>query len=651
MPALAALLVWAQLRSDALISRIVAPRLRDQLASGASRPLRILRACLLLLALTAAILALARPQKGYIEHEVRQDGRDIIIAMDVSKSMLATDLAPTRLERAKLFAYDLIKLVPGDRVGLIAFAGSAFLQTPLTQDRTALSAAIDELDTDIIPRGGTNIAEAIRLAQEAFGKGEGHTRALVILTDGEELEDDVLVAARKAEGIRIFTVGVGTPEGSLIPVRDAHGRQDFVRDQAGKPVTTKLDTAKLTEIARITGGFYTPLGADTANEIYRRGILEVERIERESLASRTPIERYQWPLGAAIASLVLWMLVGERRRRAGYQSLMRTVSGTTAAFVLLLATDTSVFAASGVEAYQAGDYAEAAKDFATRLKHSPDSPTLLFNLGATAYKQNNFSAAVEYFSSVLASSALTHAQRTAATYNLANALTRRGETTQEIEAKRADWTSAIDHYETVIQNESDNTQAKENLEMVKKLLEDLDNQQEEQEQDQQQEQNQDDQQQQQDQQDQDDNEQQQEQKDDQQGEGENNQDQEGEGNNQQEENQQQGEEQDEQEQEGEGNDQQQNQDTPRNQPFDDDQQRPSPTPVPLSEEQHKGEIKAAEDNGKEQQQGTSAQIAEEQEGVMSERQARALLNSLRADEDSVRLLRPTADDREPLRDW
>jgi len=322
VPALAVLLVWAQMRSDKLVSRIVAPRLREQLAGGASRPLRILRACLLLLAFTAAIFALARPQKGFIEHEVRQDGRDIIIAMDVSKSMLATDLAPTRLARAKLFARDLIELVPGDRVGLIAFAGSAFLQTPLTQDRTALFMAIDELDTDIIPKGGTNIAEAISLAQEAFGKGEGHTRALVILTDGEELDGEVLAAARKAEGIRIFTVGVGTPEGSLIPIRDVHGRQDFVRDQAGKPVTTKLDTVKLEEIARLTGGFYTPLGADTANEIYRRGILEVERIERESLASRTPVERYQWPLGAAIAFLILWMLLGERRRRAGFQTLI-----------------------------------------------------------------------------------------------------------------------------------------------------------------------------------------------------------------------------------------------------------------------------------------------------------------------------------------
>ncbi|MCX7869321.1 MAG: VWA domain-containing protein, partial [Terrimicrobiaceae bacterium] len=290
LPMVAALMVWSWSRGSSLVDRIVAPRLRPVLAGSASTALRALKAVLALAACALAVAAIAGPQLGYIEREVPQRGRDILLAIDTSRSMLATDLAPDRLTRAKLFAKDLLGLAAGDRLGLIAFAGSAFLQAPLTMDRGAVVASIEELDTSIIPKGGTNIAAAIRLAERAFGKGEAQSRALIILSDGEELDADGVRAAREAAalGIRIFTVGAATAEGSLIPIRTADGRNDFVRDPAGKPVNSRLDESRLKEIAEATGGFYTPLGPEAAARIMNEGIRNMQTEERGAFASRQP---------------------------------------------------------------------------------------------------------------------------------------------------------------------------------------------------------------------------------------------------------------------------------------------------------------------------------------------------------------------------
>ena len=219
LPVFAALYVWSHLRGRALISKVVAPRLRDQLAGSVSVVRRVVRGVFIVLTLGLVLVALAQPRYGFTQQEIKQKGRDIIVAVDTSKSMLATDVAPTRLARAKLLTQDLIRLLKGDRVGLIAFAGSAFLQAPLTLDYGAVINSLDELDTNVIPKGGTDIASAIAIAEEAFGKAEGQTRALVLLTDGEELDADGVAAAKKAaeHGIRIFTVGIGSPEAPSSP--------------------------------------------------------------------------------------------------------------------------------------------------------------------------------------------------------------------------------------------------------------------------------------------------------------------------------------------------------------------------------------------------------------------------------------------------
>src|SRR6202043_689081 len=186
----------------------------------------------------------------------KRKGLDLLIAVDTSRSMLSDDVQPNRIERVKLAIQDLINELQGDRVGLIAFAGRAFLQAPLTIDYDAVVEAINDLDTKTIPEGGTNISDAIALAARTYGKSAVGNRALVIFTDGEELSGDAVKAAKAAAdaGIRIFTVGVGTPQGSLIPVPNEDGGTSFVKDSSGQVVKSKLDDKRLREIAEATGG-------------------------------------------------------------------------------------------------------------------------------------------------------------------------------------------------------------------------------------------------------------------------------------------------------------------------------------------------------------------------------------------------------------
>ncbi len=309
--------------------------------------------------------------------------------------------------------------------------------------------------------------------------------------------------------MRIFTVGIGSGEGSLIPLRTDDGGTDFVRDTDGKPVQSKLDEKRLREIAEAGGGFYEPLGADAARIIFEKGILPIEQADTGILSTRQPIERYQWPLGLAVGLLGLWLILGDRKRAP------LSLGKGTAALVLLGLSVSAASAATGLEEYQAGDFEKAKAEFEKRLQAAPDSDKLHFNAGAASYKLGDFAKAVDHFTKSL----LTEDPnlREDSSYNLANALVRRGEAAKGNEEKKADWKNAIQHYSETLKLDPKNKQAEENREIVKKMLDDLEKQEEQQKQDQQQQQKQDQQQQQkQDQQQQQKQDQQQQQKQDQQ---------------------------------------------------------------------------------------------------------------------------------------
>jgi len=317
-PIFITLFLWNERTRQYRLSQFVATRLQGRLAGTVSIFKRRLRFLLTLLGLALAIVSLAQPRWGFTIREEPVKAADVFIAIDVSRSMLADDISPNRLERAKLAAHDLIDGLEGIRVGLIAFAGTAFMQAPLTLDHGAVIDCINDLDTNIIPRGGTNIAEAINFAVERFGKGYKENRALILFTDGEEIEGDTLRAAREqSDKMRIFTVGVGSVEGSLIPVPGSDGGTTFVKDSDGKVVKSHLDEQRLRQIAEITGGFYIRLekGPPEMAELIRSGINLLKEKEGLTRFSREPIERYQWPLAAALLSLVATIFINERRRQ------------------------------------------------------------------------------------------------------------------------------------------------------------------------------------------------------------------------------------------------------------------------------------------------------------------------------------------------
>ena len=309
IPLLIALFIRSERRGLERLQEFVSARLLPQLAGTVNRPRRMLRFALQMLGLALAIVSLAQPRWGYTFEDVKRKGLDLLIAVDTSRSMLSNDVQPSRLDRVKLAIQDLISQLQGDRVGLIAFAGRAFLQAPLTIDYEAVVEAVNDLDTKTIPEGGTNISSAITLATQSFGKSAMGNRALVIFTDGEELSGDAVKTAKEAAdaGVRIFTVGVGTPQGSLIPVTGDDGQTSFVKDSSGQVVKSKLDDKRLREIAQTTGGFYLHLenGPRTMQQIQNEGLAKMQAAEMDVRLSRRPIERYEWPLGAALIALAL----------------------------------------------------------------------------------------------------------------------------------------------------------------------------------------------------------------------------------------------------------------------------------------------------------------------------------------------------------
>ncbi len=317
LAALAAFLHFSWRRRQELTRRFVKSRLLASLTVGVSARRQFLRMGLCLLAAAFLIAALARPQYGTREEEARQQGLDIVVAIDTSKSMLAIDLAPNRLERAKLAALDLMSQARGDRLGLVAFAGTAFLQCPLTLDANAFRQNVMALDPGIIPQGGTALAQAVETSLEALEESGGSFRAIVLITDGEDHEEGAMEAARKAAGkdCRIFAVGVGTPEGELLSSVGEDGSASFLKDRQGNVIKSRLNQSLLEEMARATGGFYVSLQDSTSiGALYQSGLAPLPREEVASRLFKQPIDRFQWPLALALACLLAEPLISDRRK-------------------------------------------------------------------------------------------------------------------------------------------------------------------------------------------------------------------------------------------------------------------------------------------------------------------------------------------------
>jgi len=479
IPVLALLFARAEQRGIARLREFVSPRLLPQLAATVNRSRRVFRFALLMLGLALAIVSLARPQWGYIYEDVKRKGLDLLFAVDTSRSMLSNDVQPNRLERVKLAAQDLVNQLQGDRVGLIAFAGRAFLQAPLTIDYEAEVESINDLDTKTIPEGGTNISEAINLALNTFGKSAAGNRALIIFTDGEELSGDAAKVAKAAAeaGVRIFTVGVGTPQGSLIPVTSDDGGTAFVKDSAGQVVKSKLDEKRLREIAQATGGFYLHLddGPRTMSQLYAQGLANMKAADIDARLGRRPIERYEWPLGAAILALTMSILIGERKRvRARARVPQWSKIAVPATALILVFARPAFGAATGLNLYREGKYNDAYKSFQEDLQSHPDSSQkekIEFDAGTAAFKMGDYNKALQSFSNALLSS--DKGLQENSHFNLGRTLEDRADMDQTNETTLKDLTDAASHYESTLRLNPKNEAAKANLEEVKKKIERL----------------------------------------------------------------------------------------------------------------------------------------------------------------------------------
>ncbi len=318
VPALAALSWWAAAQKRRDLARLGDLQLVDRLTATVSRRGQMAKTVLLVVSVALLVTALGRPQFGSRVETLRREGQDIIIALDLSTSMVAEDMAPNRLQKAKFAIADLIGQLRGDRVGLVAFAGEAFVQSPLTLDYGAANLFLNAMNPDTISVQGTNLGQAIEVALDAFAETDRRHRVLVVMTDGEDHEgavDGAVERAREA-GVQIYTVGIGSAEGVPIPEFDASGRaRGFTRDADGTVVTSRLDEATLQTIATRTGGAYyraSPAGSELALLAAELTAGDGQEFETEQVTLFD--EQYQLFLGLALALLVAELLVSDRRR-------------------------------------------------------------------------------------------------------------------------------------------------------------------------------------------------------------------------------------------------------------------------------------------------------------------------------------------------
>lgn len=317
IPVLIAIFVVMRYFRKRALQRFGDPELLQRLMPQFSKYKHILKLVLLCLTIVFAIIALANPQWGTKKEKVQSKAIDVFIALDISQSMLAQDISPSRLDRAKNFAQNLVEGLKGERMGLILFAGNAYLQMPLTTDYAAAQLFVKSANTNQAPTQGTAISEAINLAEQTFGEDNKHHKALIIITDGENHDEETLERAQQARenGLMIFTVGVGTSEGGYIPMYYA-GQSGFKMDRSGNPVKTQLNENMLTELAEAgAGAYYNLVNGDQVISALKSRIEQIEKREFEQ-RSFTEYETYfQYFLAIALLFLLIEFIFSYRKNR------------------------------------------------------------------------------------------------------------------------------------------------------------------------------------------------------------------------------------------------------------------------------------------------------------------------------------------------
>lgn len=318
VPFLAGFFIYAFAKKARTLRRFAQVEMLKRMTDGISRGRQVLKALLILLVALFAVLALARPQFGTKMELMKRKGLDVVVAVDVSLSMYAEDIKPNRMARSKQEIGKFVDKLAGDRVALVPFAGEAFLQCPLTLDYGAFKIFLDVLGPDLIETPGTDLASAIETAMKAFDPKDRKYRVIVLMTDGEDHSGRAEKAAEEAAkaGVAIYTVGIGSSGGVPIPMKDAQGGVTYKKDAAGNVVTSRMDEVLLQKIALATNGkyYHAEPGRFELEDVLKE-INKMEKREMESERYSQFEERFQIPLGIALALLVAEKLISDRRKR------------------------------------------------------------------------------------------------------------------------------------------------------------------------------------------------------------------------------------------------------------------------------------------------------------------------------------------------
>ena len=457
----------------------------DRLAPGGSWRKNLLKSTLKTAGLALLIIAMARPQFGMQLVKVEREGIDLVIALDTSLSMLAEDMKPNRLERAKQEIFDFISGLKGDRVGIVAFAGDAFVLVPLTVDYDAALMFAQTADVDIVSKQGTALDKAIETSMALFRGSRDSDRVIVLVTDGESHDGDPVKLARKAadEGIRIYTIGIGNPAGELIPLRGtAGGVEGYKKDTAGETVLTRLDEGTLRQIAQATGGKYLPATREglELKVLYREiSGLEQKTIEGEFVERKTD----RFPLFLGFAFLLLWLeaVITGRGSRRHKSKILHTGAVGMIALLSVLGLVTSAEAKSidrarvksGNQYYDAEDYDKALILYREALRDTTRyvdlSEGVLYNEANTLHMLERYKEALARYHASFSEDTLQAGQMM---YNRANTLLKMGLLDE-----------AIESYVRALQYLPDDSDARHNLELALKMRDQQQQQQQQQKQD------------------------------------------------------------------------------------------------------------------------------------------------------------------------
>jgi len=461
IPVLALIRWWMVIRQRKQLRRFGDMELVRQLMPDVSRYRPLVKFCLLLTALALLIVLLARPQMGTrISHEKRT-GIETIIALDISNSMLAEDVAPSRLDRAKMMVENLVDNFTNDKIGLIVFAGEAFVQLPITSDFVSAKMFLSSIEPSMIETQGTDIAAAVTMATHSFTQEEGVGKAIIVITDGEDHEGGAMEAAQEAKdnGMRVYMLGVGSTKGAPIPIA---GSNDYMKDNTGETVMSALNEDMCKQIAQAGGGAYIHVENNSnAQEQLNHELDKLAKKEISSTVYSDYDEQFQ-----AVGIIVLLLLIAEicileiKNQRLSKLHLFRRKKIATMLLLLMVvgahAQSDRDYVRQGNKQFRAGKYAEAEVDYRKAVEKNGKNAQAVYNLGNALLAQRKDSAAIEQFQA--AAKLETNSRRRSYAYHNIGVICQ----------GRQMFGEAIEAYKEALRNNPNDDETRYNLELCKR---------------------------------------------------------------------------------------------------------------------------------------------------------------------------------------